>query len=187
MGSLTAEGTDTVKQSKLQRLTKEFETIVMEEDETFDQFYAKLNDIVNSVFNLGDEIPENKIVKKILSLYLRGYGHYVNECANKKNGTKKKALNTTWDKESSEEEKEPLVDIFETVNGKFVAFMVKSLSDNDIDEDYDDEMLDQEKDYEELYHTTYADCVRMTKYGNKITIKFKAAQEENSARKIELE
>ena len=34
------EGTDTVKQSKLQRLTKEFETIVMEEDETFDQFYA---------------------------------------------------------------------------------------------------------------------------------------------------
>lgn len=60
------EGTDTVKQSKLQRLTKEFETIVMEEDKTFDQFYAKLNDIVNSVFILGEEIPENKIVKKIL-------------------------------------------------------------------------------------------------------------------------
>ena len=51
------EGTNTVKQSKLQRLTKEFETIVMEEDETFDQFYAKLNDIVNSVFNLGEKIP----------------------------------------------------------------------------------------------------------------------------------
>ncbi|XXG43719.1 hypothetical protein AAC387_Pa01g3697 [Persea americana] len=38
----------------------------MEEDETFDQFYAKLNDIVNSVFILGKEIPENKVVKKIL-------------------------------------------------------------------------------------------------------------------------
>ena len=48
------EDTDTVKQSKLQRLTKEFETIVMEEDETFDEFYAKLNDIVNSVFILGE-------------------------------------------------------------------------------------------------------------------------------------
>ena len=59
------EGTDTVKQSKLQRLTKEFETIVMEEDETFDQFYVKLNDIVDSVFILGEEIQENKIVKKI--------------------------------------------------------------------------------------------------------------------------
>ena len=60
------EGTDKVKQSKLQRLTKEFETIVMEKDETFDQSYAKLNDIVNSVFILSEEIPENKIVKKIL-------------------------------------------------------------------------------------------------------------------------
>lgn len=55
-----------MKQSKLERLTKEFETIVMEEDETFDQFYAKLNDTANSVFILGEEIPENKTVKKIL-------------------------------------------------------------------------------------------------------------------------
>ena len=70
---------------------------------------------------------------------------------------------------------------------KFVAFMAKSLSDNDTDEDHNDEMSDQEKDYEELYHTAYVDCVRMTKYGNKITIKFKAAQEENSALKIRLE
>ena len=60
------KGTDTVKQSKLQRLTKEFETIVMGEDETFDEFYAKLNDIVNSVLILGEEIPENEIIKKIL-------------------------------------------------------------------------------------------------------------------------
>ncbi|KAJ8620341.1 hypothetical protein MRB53_028870 [Persea americana] len=60
------EGTDTMKQFKLQRLTKEFETIVMEEYETFDQFYAKLNDIANSVFILSEEIQENKIVKKIL-------------------------------------------------------------------------------------------------------------------------
>ncbi|XXG72823.1 hypothetical protein AAC387_Pa07g1834 [Persea americana] len=60
------EGTNTVKQSKLQRLTKEFETILMEEDETFDQLYAKLNAIVNSVFILGEEIQENKIIKKIL-------------------------------------------------------------------------------------------------------------------------
>ena len=44
----------------------------MEEDVTFDQFYAKMDDIVNSVFNLDEEIPENKIVKKIMrSLPLR--------------------------------------------------------------------------------------------------------------------
>ena len=38
----------------------------MEEDETFDEFYAKLKDIVNSAFNLGESIAESKIFKKIL-------------------------------------------------------------------------------------------------------------------------
>ena len=38
----------------------------MEEDKAFDEFYAKLKDIVNSAFNLGDHIPEPKIVRKVL-------------------------------------------------------------------------------------------------------------------------
>ena len=38
----------------------------MEEDESFDEFYAKLKDIVNSFFNLGETIPEPKIVRKVL-------------------------------------------------------------------------------------------------------------------------
>ena len=38
----------------------------MKEDETFDEFYAKLIDIVNSAFNLGVSIAESKIVRKIL-------------------------------------------------------------------------------------------------------------------------
>ena len=38
----------------------------MEEDESFDEFYAKLKDIVNSAFNLGETIPESKIVRKML-------------------------------------------------------------------------------------------------------------------------
>ena len=49
----TYEGTKAVKDSKLQRLTTSFEEIKMEEDESFDEFYAKLKDIVNSAFNLG--------------------------------------------------------------------------------------------------------------------------------------
>ena len=50
----TYEGTKAVKDSKLQRLTTSFEEIKMEEDESFDEFYAKLKDIVNSAFNLGE-------------------------------------------------------------------------------------------------------------------------------------
>ena len=38
----------------------------MEDDESFDEFYAKLKDIVNSAFNLGETIPEPKIVRKVL-------------------------------------------------------------------------------------------------------------------------
>ena len=38
----------------------------MEGDKSFDEFYAKLNDIVNSAFNLWKTIPEPKIVRKML-------------------------------------------------------------------------------------------------------------------------
>ena len=47
------------------RLTTSFEEIKME-DESFDEFYAKLKDIVNSSFNLGETILEPKIVRKVL-------------------------------------------------------------------------------------------------------------------------
>ena len=52
--------------SKLQRLTTSFEEIKMEEDKPFNEFYAKLKDIVNSAFNLRETILEPKIVRKVL-------------------------------------------------------------------------------------------------------------------------
>ena len=38
----------------------------MSDDESFDKFYAKLNDIVNFSFNLGEDYDQPKIFKKIL-------------------------------------------------------------------------------------------------------------------------
>ena len=55
-----------MKDSKLQRLTTSFEEIRIDDDEVFDEFYAKLKDIVNSAFNLGEKILESKIVRIIL-------------------------------------------------------------------------------------------------------------------------
>ena len=63
----TYEGTKAVKDSKLQRLTTSFEEIKMEKDDSFDEFYAKLKDIVNLVFNLGETIPKPKVVRKVLT------------------------------------------------------------------------------------------------------------------------
>ena len=45
----------------------------MEEDESFDEFYAKLKDIVNSAFNLGETIPEPKIMRKVLRSLLKRF------------------------------------------------------------------------------------------------------------------
>ena len=48
------EGIKAVKINKLQQLTTRFESIRMFDDKSFDEFYAKLNDIVNSAYNLGE-------------------------------------------------------------------------------------------------------------------------------------
>ena len=61
----TYESTKAVKSVKFQRLTSSFEEIRMEKDETFDEFYDKLKDIMNSAFNLGQSIVESNIVRKI--------------------------------------------------------------------------------------------------------------------------
>ena len=45
----------------------------MEEDESFDEFYAKLKDIVSSAFNLGETILEPKIVRKVLRSLLERF------------------------------------------------------------------------------------------------------------------
>lgn len=63
---ITHERTKTVKSSKLQMLIFKFEEIRIEEDETFDDFYAKLSVIRNSTINLGKKVSDNKIVRKIM-------------------------------------------------------------------------------------------------------------------------
>ena len=60
------EGTKAIKINKLQQLTSKFESIRMSDDESFDEYYAKLNNIVNSAYNLSEIYDQSKIVRKIL-------------------------------------------------------------------------------------------------------------------------
>ena len=55
-----------MKDTKLQMLTTQFEELKMSEDESFDSFYIKLNEVVVSKFNLGEKTEDSKIVRKIL-------------------------------------------------------------------------------------------------------------------------
>ena len=45
----------------------------MEKDESFDESYDKLKDIVNSAFNLRETIPEPKVVRKVLISLLKRF------------------------------------------------------------------------------------------------------------------
>ena len=51
---------------KLQMLTTRFKELKMSEDESFDSFYSKLNEVVIGKFNLGEKMEDSKIVRKIL-------------------------------------------------------------------------------------------------------------------------
>ena len=78
------EGTKAVKINKLQQLTSKFESIRMSDDESFDEFYAKLNDIVNSTYKLGEIYDQPKIVRKILKSLTEDFRPKVNTISESK-------------------------------------------------------------------------------------------------------
>ena len=67
------EVTKMVKNSKLQILTSRFKEIRMLEDESFNEFYEKLNDIVNFRFNLVENVENSRIIRKILRSLLERF------------------------------------------------------------------------------------------------------------------
>ena len=62
----TYKGTKKVKDTKFQMLTTQFEKVKMSNDESFDSFYGRLNEIVIAKLNLGEKIEEAKVMRKIL-------------------------------------------------------------------------------------------------------------------------
>ena len=45
----------------------------MSEDESFDSFYSKLNEVVIGKFNLGEKTEDSKVVRKILRSLLESF------------------------------------------------------------------------------------------------------------------
>ena len=67
------EGTKKVKNTKLQMLITRFEELKMSEDESFDSFYGKLNEVVIGKLNLGEKTEDSKVVRKILRSLLESF------------------------------------------------------------------------------------------------------------------
>lgn len=62
----TYEGAKIVKSAKFQILISRFEEIKMFEEETFNEFYTKINDLRNSMVSLRKKFSDAKLIKKIL-------------------------------------------------------------------------------------------------------------------------
>ena len=54
-------------------LTTRFEELKMGDDESFDSFYGKLNEIIIAKLNLGEKIEDAKVVRKILRSLLESF------------------------------------------------------------------------------------------------------------------
>jgi hypothetical protein len=60
------EGTKLVKFAKLQMLISNFEEIKMLDDETFGEFYTRINNLRSSMVSLRKRVSDVKLIKKIL-------------------------------------------------------------------------------------------------------------------------
>ena len=69
----TYEDTKKVKDTKLQMLTTGFEELKISQDESFDLFYGKLNEVVVGKLNLGEKTEDSKVVRKILRSLLESF------------------------------------------------------------------------------------------------------------------
>ncbi|XP_022843110.1 uncharacterized protein LOC111366626 [Olea europaea var. sylvestris] len=129
----TYEGTKTVKNSKLQMLTSRFEEVRMKDDETFDEFYAKLNDIVNSSFNLGSS-DKPRLVR---CHECQGIGHYRNECPsykkNQRKGKRRALVVSLRDNESETNDRQESSSSEDEGNYMTFVSTVKSESDKESD------------------------------------------------------
>ena len=129
----TYEGTKAVKDLELQRLTTSFEEIKIEEDESFDKFYAKLKDIVNSAFNFGETFPEPKIIRKMLRSLPEGFHAKITAIEESKDIDKIPLTELVGNQQTYEL---GLTRIGKSNKGKSMALKAKS---SDTDESSDDE------------------------------------------------
>ncbi|XP_019224828.1 PREDICTED: uncharacterized protein LOC109206461 [Nicotiana attenuata] len=67
-----------VKQSKIDMLTTEYELFRMKDDESIQDMHTRLTSIINEIYSLGEIIPRNKLVRKILSVLPSSWESKVN-------------------------------------------------------------------------------------------------------------
>ena len=105
----------------------------MEEDKPFDDFYAKLKDIVNLAFNLRETIPKPKIMRKVLRSLPERFHAKITAIEESKDIDKIPLIELVGNLQTYEL---GLTRIGKTSKGKSMALKAKS---SEIDESFNDE------------------------------------------------
>ena len=109
----------------------------MEDDESFDEFYAKPKDIVNLAFNLGETILEPKIVRKLLRFLLERFHAKITVIEESKDIDKIPLTELVGNLQTYEL---GLTRIVKTGKGKSMALKAKSSGTDESSDDEDSKM-----------------------------------------------
>ncbi|XP_075075485.1 uncharacterized protein LOC142162738 [Nicotiana tabacum] len=153
------EGTTQVKQSKIDMLTTEYELFRMKDDESIQDIHTRFTSIINELHSLGEIIPRNKLVRKILSILPSSWESKVNVISEAKDlqeltidelnvvdNVGKQAL-AAWGDSSSESDEETdigdssMMAVESGSNEYDSIFALMTQSDNDEDNDSDENAL----------------------------------------------
>ncbi|KAL0349435.1 UNVERIFIED_CONTAM: hypothetical protein Sangu_1171300 [Sesamum angustifolium] len=67
------QGSAKVRIIKLQTLRRDFENMKMNDAETIDEYYTKVRELVNQLKAYGEDIPEKRVVEKLLISVIEKY------------------------------------------------------------------------------------------------------------------
>ncbi|GAV63627.1 UBN2 domain-containing protein, partial [Cephalotus follicularis] len=70
---ITYEGTNQVKDTKINRLVHDYELFTMLDNENISSMYVRFNDIINALKGLGNVYTNHELVSKILRLFSKSW------------------------------------------------------------------------------------------------------------------
>ncbi|XP_058762797.1 uncharacterized protein LOC131636157 [Vicia villosa] len=74
---LSHKGVEKARKSKLQSLHREYERYEMSNSETVEQYFSRVINLVNKMRLYGEDIPDSKVVEKILRTMSMKFDHVV--------------------------------------------------------------------------------------------------------------
>ncbi|CAA7016056.1 unnamed protein product [Microthlaspi erraticum] len=71
------QGNDRVQSAQLQRLRRDFEVLEMKIGETITAYFSRVMEVANNMRNLGEEMPDSKVVEKIMRTLVEKFTYVV--------------------------------------------------------------------------------------------------------------